>query len=302
MKHQLLLCLVVALFGCKNTPREFNASVLTIAGSESELPLIQEFGRAYKIEHPEQLLQIEGGGSNNGIRQLLDGKIQIANSSRPLAAEDLQEAALNGINIRQTLIAQDVVVIITNPSSGINQLTTEQITDIYSGRVRNWQELGGNDGAIYPIGRAPGSGTRDYFQARLNISGYSTVLIEFSSYEDIVNHVKTTKGAVGYVSARFISNRNGMPNQDVIVIDIAVKDMPYYSPFDKQAIEYGDYPLTRPLYQVYRWPLTEQQRSFIEFELLAESQQLCVKQGYYPLSENQREINRRRSGLYSVSE
>lgn len=301
MKKLLVALLAIAYFGCKNSTRELSSSMISISGSESELPLIQEFGREFKKEHPEELIQINGGGSNNGIRQLLEGKIHIANSSRPLSADDLQQAALNDIDLRQIMVAQDVVVIIAHPTIGINQLTTSQLTAIYSGEVRNWSNLGGKEGAIYPVGRAEGSGTRDYFQSRLDIPNYSNAIIEFSSYEDIVNYVKTTKGAIGYVSARFITNKNGMPNQDVIVMDIALPDMPYFSPFDKQAIEYGDYPLTRPLYQIYRWPLTAQQRTFIEFELRAESQPTIIKQGYYPLNENHREINRRRSGLYGAS-
>ena len=299
MKYFYLPLLVLLIVGCKNGNPEIPDTAITIAGSESELPLIKAFALAYQRENPEQHIEISGGGSNVGIHKLLAGEISIANSSRPLSMDDLEAAATQGINLRQVMIAQDILVIITNPSVGINKLNTQEIADIYEGRVRDWNQLGGNEGAIYPVGRKEGSGTREYFMTRLGVKHFTTAALEFKSYEDIINYVSTTKGAVGYVSARFISNSQGAPNSNIVLLDIAIPEMPHFSPLDKQAVEYGDYPLTRPLYQIYRWPLAEKERLFLEFELSSKTQELCAAQGYRALNENQREINRRRSDLFT---
>lgn len=267
---------------------------VTITGSESEMPLAIMLADEYKKTHPGMLFSITGGGTDAGIDALLKGKTDIANASRIMSSEEYDVARAAGIEISQLIIAQDAIDIITHPSVGVEFITVEDLAGIYSGKIRNWKELGGADLDIYPVGRKSGSGTRSYMLHRLDLPSFCIQTMEFETYEDIINTVSTTRGAIGYVSNRFIHYGNGSINSSVWVMNVSLNGMPYASPLNQDDLTYGEYPLMRPLFQYYV-SITPSQQQFLQYELSDEGQSILDRSGYIALSGNQREINRRKA-------
>lgn len=295
MHRVIAVAALLLLMGCaqeESKVREVQS--IRITGSESEKPLVVQLSAEYYKTHPEAPFEIKGGGTDDGFAALFSGKADIASASRIISYEELSAAQAAGIDVHQVIIAQDVISIITHPSVGVQHILMEDLAKIYSGVITNWKELGGPDQPIKPIGRKPGSGTRSYMLHRLALENFHPSTMEFGTYEEIVSAVIATPGSVAYVSHRFIRLGSGAVNPAVWVMNVSLNGMPYASPLDAEDIAYGDYPLMRPLFQYYG-AITAEQKAFIAFELSDEGQTVVERSGYITLSDNQREINRRKA-------
>lgn len=300
MRNYFSLIALLFVAACAHDSEIEKIEKLRISGSETEKPLVTALHDEYKLSHTSAAFDISGGGTDNGITELINGQTDIANASRMISSSEIDKAKAAGIEINQVIIAQDVIAIITHPSVGVEFITIEDLARIYDGTITNWKELGGPDLEIYAIGRKQGSGTRSYMLHRMSLTSVSTRTLEFDTYEDIVNSVTTTRGAIGYVSNGFVKYDNGAINSKFWIMSISLNGMPFTSPLDKEAISYGDYPLMRPLFQYYTNTASPERNAFVEFELSDKGQQMIEKNGYVPLSANQKEINRRKAaGLYS---
>ncbi|HTF05124.1 MAG TPA: phosphate ABC transporter substrate-binding protein [Bacteroidia bacterium] len=273
---------------------------ITICGSESEKPLAVLLTDEYHKQKPEITFDVKGGGSDAGIKALLDRKTDVALSSRLISDVEMGNAATLDVNVHQVIVAVEAVAIITHPSVGVEFITVADLAAVYDGRIRNWKELGGPDMEIYPVGRKHGSGTRSYMLHRLSIEEFCPQTIEFETYEDILSTVKTNRGAIAYISSRFISYAEGRLDPAIWVMNVSLNGMPFISPVDREAIEYGDYALMRPLFQYYSDDASKQLMDFIDFQLSDVGQKLVVKFGYHPINDYHREINKRNS-IDSVS-
>jgi phosphate transport system substrate-binding protein len=299
---KILIALTICASACTPETEMPDNSILKIAGSESEKPLVLALADEYSKTHTTLQFNITGGGTNEGISALITGRATVASASRIISSEELNTAKVSGIEIHQAIIAQDVIAIITHPSAGVEYITVADLKSIYDGSVTNWKALGGNDQPIYPIGRSIGSGTRTYMLHRLALDAFSPKTIEFETYEDIVNNVAVMPGAIAYVSNRYIYSSDGVLNSSVWVMNVSLNGMPYTSPLNREDIQYGDYPLMRPLFQYYTNEISRDQLAFIEFELSEEGQQLAEKSGYVRLNETQMNINRKNATRTSSSD
>ena len=117
----------------------------------------------YQAENPEVSISVTGGGSGTGIAALINGTVDIANASRQMQAEEIEQAKANGIDPVEFVVARDAIAVIVNPDNPVNQLTLQQISDIYSGKINNWSEVGGEDRPIVRLSRETNSGTHVYF-------------------------------------------------------------------------------------------------------------------------------------------
>jgi len=116
---------------------------LTIKGSDTELQLVSNFAEAYLEKNPNSEITVEGGGSGTGIAALISGRTDIANSSRKIKDEEIEEAESNGINPNEFIIARDCITIIVNENNPIENLTMEEVSKIFSGKITKWSELEG---------------------------------------------------------------------------------------------------------------------------------------------------------------
>lgn len=135
------------------------AGNLEVKGSTTVFPIMQKWVEAYMAKHPDVKISVSGGGSSNGIKALLDGTTDIAMASRKMKSKEVTKAKEKGIDAVEHVVALDAVLPIVHPSNPVSDLTTDQLRDIYTGKITNWKEVGGADSSIVVISRDTSSGT-----------------------------------------------------------------------------------------------------------------------------------------------
>lgn len=174
-------------------PSGLTGSVAT-DGSTSMQKVINTLGEAFMNENKGITFTYNPTGSGSGIKAVQEGRCDIGLSSRALKAEE-KEAGL-----KETVLAYDGIAIIVNPENPVSDLTLEQIADIYTGRITNWKDLGGNDAEIVLIGREAGSGTRDGFETITGTTDACKYRQELTSTGDVITAVSQNPDAIGYAS------------------------------------------------------------------------------------------------------
>ena len=165
-------------------------------GSDTIVNLALGWAEKYQSLHPDVSIAVTGGGSGTGIAALINKTTNIANASRQIKEEEVAEAKKNGVEPVEHTIARDAIAVIVNPSNPISQLTMQQISDIYSGKISNWTEVGGEDRPIVRLSREVNSGTHVYFLETVVRMGkkddktfFSTDTLLLPSSEGIISEV-----------------------------------------------------------------------------------------------------------------
>lgn len=286
----------IALMGnfvvsCTSDPETDRAADLVIKGSDTEFELVSEFARIFS-EREGVVIEVEGKGSSSGIEKLIEGKIDIANSSREMTEEELRDARENGIEPVQAIIATDAIAFITHPTLGIDSLSIMDIKHILNGTVSNWKEVGGPDLPIKVYGRNSKSGTHKFIQNRfVRETGFVKSMIQLESNKAIINAVMKDPAGIGYVGTGFIMEHDGKPNAQVWALYLYADGDRAYSPYETVAVNNGDYPVIRPLFQYFNGQPAGTAASFLRFELSEEGQAIARDHGYYPISSYYESIN-----------
>lgn len=218
---------------------------ITIAGSTSVAPVAQALAKAYVSNHPGIKISVNGGDSGVGISSARSGSVDIGTSSRDLTSSEAQ-------GLSQYVIGQDALSIIVNPSNPVNDLSLDQVAGIYTGKITNWSQVGGNNGNIVPQTREAGSGTRADFEKFMNIRSYGTnVQVDTFNY-GLLQSVVVVPGAIGYIA------------HDYVIKEVKVLSVNKISP-TQQTVQNGNYPLTRNLIFLTKGTPTGNVKDFINF-------------------------------------
>ncbi|MBI3519936.1 MAG: PstS family phosphate ABC transporter substrate-binding protein [Bacteroidetes bacterium] len=298
--YYLLLALSITLIGCKEEPKPqdpelaaiIKRNTIIIKGSDTELPMVKDFCQSYKKEHAEILFDLSGGGSGIGIEALINNETDIANSSREMKPSEIERAKKNGVNPIPVMFSVDALAIITHSKLGVDSLSTEQLTQIFSGEITNWKDLGGPDLSIVVYGRDSTSGTYSYLKDKFIRAPYAATMKHLSGNAEIVKAVQTNIAAIGYAGVGFLMDENGKPNGSIWAMPIYIKGSRAYSPYEVTAVKKGDYVLTRPLYQYINGKPSTQIYDFIMSELTLKGQEIIKTHGYFPINDYQAEINK----------
>ena len=279
------------LYSCRPN-KQNSGSKLIIKGSETELPLVSNYG--YEFQELNGIeINVTGGGSNAGLSDLIDQKIDIANSSRIVTNEEKEILLKKNIKWNQAIIGVDAVAIITHRSLHIENISLDQLTAIFNGKITNWEQIGSLNRPIRVYGRKPSSGTHDFMKHRLHIENYSDNIREFDTYADIISAVKNDSNAVAYISSSAIKQNMQKSMQEVSIINVFMDNSLSYSPFDEEAIYSGDYPLIRPLFQYFDATNKNSDiKKFVQFEISERGQGLLKLYGYYKINVFHRQINK----------
>ncbi len=247
-------------------------SEINIMGSSTVQPVAQALAQAYMTQHPDIKVTVQGGDSNVGIQSVKSGSASIGTVSR-----NLTETESEGLN--QYQIGEDGIAIIVNPTNPVNSLTTDQLRDIYQGKITNWKQVGGEDTPIKVIIREAGSGTRITFEDILFGSTISqdNFSIGISTYQ-VMQDVAVTPNAIGYVS------------QNALNPGVKALGINGISPTDEN-IASGMYVLNRPLIFLIKGTGNSVVNDFINFSLSPEGQDIV----------NQTEYNINSSKDYAVT-
>ncbi len=207
-KILVFICLIVvfslAAVGCKAKENGVtnNGKSITIAGSTSVQPLSEELVKAYNKVNPDILINVQGGGSSQGIKAAVDGIAEIGSSSREL--KDAEKDA----DLKEFIIAIDGIAVVVHPQNELSNLSIPQIRDIFSGKITNWRELGGKEGPIYIVTREAGSGTRGAFQEI--VMGENTRISDKAVTQPSNGAIRTTvagnPNSIGFLSIGFLGS------------------------------------------------------------------------------------------------
>ena len=263
----ILAIAVPVITGCSK--RE--GTKIIIRGSTTVLPIAQKAAEAYRKSHGISI-SIEGSGSGNGIKSLLDGTCDIANSSRELKEEELALAASKGMRLREIAVGYDMIVPVVHPSNPVTNLSIDQLRAVYDGSITDWKDLGGRPGRVVVVSRDTSSGTYEIWEKKImnRVDVRRDALLQASNGA-ILSTVSENPQAIGYIGFGYMNNT---------VKALKVNGIPGTIENGKT----GKFPVSRKLYMVVNdTALTPRTASFLDFILGSDGQKLVEEAGYIPL-------------------
>ncbi len=174
-----------------------SAQKIVIKGSDTVLPLSQKEAETYMKKNAGKSVTVVGGGSGVGISALLDNSTDIAMSSRKIKMDERMKLQDAGRAFKEVIIANDALSVIVNPTNKVGKLTREQLEGIFTGKIKNWKEVGGDDMQIIVYSRETSSGTYEFFKEHvMNRKNYASSVLNMPATGAIIQSVSQTKGAI----------------------------------------------------------------------------------------------------------
>jgi len=259
-----------------------NDKTIKVKGSDTEVNLAVDLAENFYEVNPDFGVAISGGGSGLGIASLLNGQVDIANSSRPLNAEEDSLFKVRGIKIRTVVFAEDATAFVVQRSFPLDSIDIYSLKKILSGQYKTWTQVTGNKMPVNIYGRQSNSGTHSFVSKKLKIQ-FSRDAKEMNGNAQIIEGVKMDASGIGYVGAGYILHDG--KDQAIKVLKITEKiGQPAVSPLDKKAIMARKYYFQRPLYQFIPSTSWKKVASFVGFEKGESGQRIIRSSGYYILS------------------
>jgi len=249
------------------------AGEIVINGSTTVLPIMQKVAEAYMAANPSATLSVSGGGSGNGIKALIDGTTNICMASRQMKDKEIDLAKEKGVAPKEISIAMDALLPVVHPSSKVKDLSIEQLKDIFMGKITNWKEVGGADGAIVVISRDTSSGTYETWEEKVmhKEKVFPAALLQASNGA-VVQAVSKNKNAIGYIGIGYLDKSlkalsvNGIMGTAETALS-------------------GKYPIARHLYLYTNGEPAGEVGSIVKYVLdPAKGQKAVAEVGYVPLT------------------
>jgi phosphate transport system substrate-binding protein len=283
MLKKALLTLVVLSF----TIYAFAApkkNSIQIKGSDTMVNLAQSWAERYMQENPADFVAVTGGGSGTGFSSLISGTCDIANASRTIKEKEIALAKQRGINPYEIKVGLDGLAVIVSPKNPVSKLTIDQLAQIFTGRITNWKEVGGENRKIVLLSREVNSGTHVYFKEHVLRKGNAEGKEEFaqnalllSSSQAIADEVAQNPDAIGYYGMGYISNK-----QKAVMVSKDEKSE-CESPTIENVVN-GKYPISRPLLIYTNGQPKGIVKKFVDFCLSKEGQDIVLKTDFVPIN------------------
>ncbi len=260
-----------------------SAQYIENKGSDTIVNLALAWAEKYQSQRPDVRISVTGGGSGTGIAALVNGTVGIANASRQIKEEEIAEAQSKGVNPVEHIIARDAIAVIVNPENPVSELTLQQISDIYSGKITNWTEVGGEDRPIVKLSRETNSGTHVYFLETVLRLGNSDDKTLFSmdtlllpSSEGIISEVRDNPNAIGYDGLGYVPD-------DLKMIAIAKEPGGAYVLPAIETVNDKSYAIARDLYMYTDGEPAGLVKEYLDWILSDEAQQIVAELGFVPV-------------------
>ena len=249
---------------------------ITVKGSDTMVILAQKWAEVYMKSHPEVVIQVTCGGSGTGISALINGATDICNSSRPLKKSEMEKLKTRyntmGIEIP---CAKDGITVFLNKANPVDELSIQQLSDIYQGKVTNWKQVGGPNAAIKLYGRENSSGTYVFFLENVVKGDYASSCQTLPGTAAVVNAVSKDKFGIGYGGAAYA--------EGVKHCKVKKNDTSPAFVATAETIKSGQYPISRYLYMYMANRPTGEIKNYIDWILGPEGQKLVTEVGYFPV-------------------
>ena len=235
-KHAIATLAATCALALFATAAPAQESKIVIDGSTTVGPIVKAFAEYYQTQYPEVNITISESGSGNGAKSLINSTCNIASMSRFMTDTEFKASVEQGVYPVAHVVAFDGLAVVTHPANPIRDLTVEQVRDIYTGKITNWNEVGGPNRPIVVVSRDTNSGTYEAFAALVlqgeNVAGEAE---KTGSNGQILARVQSTPTAIGYLGLGFV-------DRSVKAVNInGVEATP-------GTVRSGAYPIGRPLY------------------------------------------------------
>lgn len=249
-------------------------------GSDTLVNVALAWAEAYQKVDSNVSIAVTGGGTGTGIAALINGTVDIANASRDIKQDELEAAQKNGVTPVEHAVAIDALAVIVNPQNSVSQLTIAQLSDIFTGRITNWNEVGGSDAPIVLVSRESNSGTHVYFLENVVRRGdsssediFAAQTLMMPSSVGVTSEVSRNPNAIGYDGLGYVTEGEKM---------IALAQdagSPYVLPSVASAAD-GSYPLSRYLYMYTAGEPTGAIADYLAWILGSEGQAIVAQLGF----------------------
>ena len=252
----------------------FTIQAQRIKGSDTILPLSQKAAEDFMKENPGKSVTVTGGGSGVGITALLEGTTELAQLSRKIKFDERNKLKEQGKTVKEITVAYDALAVIVHPSNRITNLTREQLDGIFTGKIKNWKEVGGDDLAIVPYARETSSGTYEFFkESVLKNKNYMSGIMSMPATGAVIQSISQTRGAIGYVGLAYL-------NRDVKAIHVSYDGGKTYVEPNAINAKNETYPIVRPLYYYYDVTAEAKVKPYIDFILSRKGQAIVSSIGF----------------------
>jgi phosphate transport system substrate-binding protein len=272
MPNRTLLALSAALL-----PALASAGTVTVKGSDTMVILAQRWAENYMKANPGKRVQVTGGGSGVGIAALINGTTDLATSSRSIKDQEVQAVKKKyGADAVATPVAKDGVAVYVHESNPVQELTQDQLKNIYMGDIVNWKDVGGKDAPIVIYSRENSSGTYVFFKEHvLGKEDFAAAAQTLPGTAAVVNAVARERNGIGYGGAAYAKG--------VKEVRFVAGDGKGYLP-TAENVASGKYPLSRPLFVYSRGAPSGEAKQFLDYCLSKEGQGIVTQVGYYPIA------------------
>lgn len=284
------MLIFILISGCNRTnqptsegPGTSKATTIVNKGSDTLVNLALAWAEKYHEQNPDVDISVTGGGSGTGLAALINHTVDIANASRQISPEELAQAKNTGVDPKEYIVARDAIAIVVNRENPVNQLTIQQLSDIYSGKINNWLEVGGDNRVIVRLSRETNSGTHVFFLQNIvrlgdpkNKTLFSTDTLLLPSSEGITAETRDNPNAIGYDGLGYVT-----PEVKVIAVG---KDTngPFILP-SAETVNAGKYPIARDLYMYTDGQPTGAVLQYLNWIMSPDAQLIVTQLGFVPI-------------------
>jgi phosphate transport system substrate-binding protein len=284
------LALLLALAGCAPTGTRSGGNggrtqptTVQVKGSDTMVNLNQAWAETYMQTHKDARVVVTGGGSGTGITAMIEGKTDIAASSRQMKPEEITDATKAGHAPKEFKVALDGIAVIVNKANPVKSMTLDQLANIYTGKVKDWKQLGGKAGKIVLLAREVNSGTHVFFKEHVIQKGdtkspadYTKTTLYLSSSQAIVTEVAQNPQAIGYVGLGYVS-------KDVRPLPVAKKPGAATVAPTAESVRTNAYPISRPLYYYTNGEPAGAVKGFLDFVMSPDGQAVVSELDFVPV-------------------
>ncbi|MBE0429052.1 MAG: phosphate ABC transporter substrate-binding protein [Thermoleophilia bacterium] len=273
----LTAALAVLAASCGETAGSRNS--FEAKGSDTMVNLSQMWAEEYMKENPQISIAVTGGGSGTGISAMINGTTDIANSSREMKEEEKAEAEAKGVEVVENLVALDGLAVIVHPGNSVTELSIDELAGLFTGRISDWQEVGGEPGPIVLLSRESNSGTHVFFKEHvLNEEEFAPRTLLLPSSQQIIDELVNNPRAIGYVGLGYVSD--GVRTLEVKEDEASPGIEPNVA-----SVQDGSYPISRPLFVYSKQDSPQVVLDFLEWIMGPQGQKVVEELEFVPLNQ-----------------
>ncbi len=285
MNSKICFSLFFILSICSGVSSAQSRNLIHIKGSDTMIIVAQAWSEAYEKVNPAVTVSVGGGGSGTGIDAILNGNVEVANTSRRMASHELKRARRLGMSPVEYIVGYDALAVFVHQDNPVKSLALSQLAGIFgdNGKIKKWTDIGVNvpgckDQKIVRAGRQNNSGTYVYFRNTVlgKNQDYDFGIMDMLSSKDVVHLVEKTPCALGYSGLAYAK-----PTVNMVCIEKS-QTATCVSPSVKTAVD-GSYPIARPLFMYTKDEPAGAIKDYIDWILSDQGQCIISARGYAPV-------------------